>query len=76
MDAIVNLLSDSAVLPNFDVLLLSEVARGCDSWAGGSNGAAVIADHFEGLTNEKYYYAYSVEYVEVGSSSEGGGEDP
>lgn len=72
MEPILNLLSDATVLPAFDVLLLSEVARGCDSWAGGANGAAVIAEHFEELTKEKHYFAYSVEYVEVGSASEGG----
>ena len=67
LSPIISLLQ-STVLPDFDVLLLSEVARGCDNWAPTAgdmrSGAAAIAETFPG-----FYSAYSVEYVNVDSAS-------
>ena len=61
MDPITALLSNTDLLPPFDVLFMSEVARGCDAW-GGVSGTAEIASHWN------YNYAYAVEYVEVGAT--------
>lgn len=62
INALISLLHDTSVIPEFDVLLLSEVGRGCDAY-GGVNGAEEIAKSF-GM-----YWAYSVE-VRVGVKGE------
>jgi len=65
MGPIISLLNDTSVLPQFDVLLLTEVARGCDDWAekDPSSAAAKIAEAFG------YYYAFGVEYVAYNADS-------
>lgn len=65
LGAIVNLLQNRSVIPDFDVLVLSEVARGCQSWGGiNFSGADYLAKQL--LMN--YYYA--VEYVTVSQSTD------
>jgi endonuclease/exonuclease/phosphatase family metal-dependent hydrolase len=63
LDPIINLLSTPDAVPEFDILFISEVARGCDSWTGGASGAQEIAAHFG------FHFAYAVEYVEYNMAS-------
>eukprot|EP00164_Ancoracysta_twista_P000693 GFYU01000917.1.p1 GENE.GFYU01000917.1~~GFYU01000917.1.p1 ORF type:complete len:385 (+),score=82.75 GFYU01000917.1:41-1156(+) len=51
-------------VPMPDVLLLSEVSRGCGSGSDNINGARFLAE------NLKMSFAYAVEYVEVGRTTE------
>jgi len=69
LSPILALLSDVSLLPSFDILVLSEVSRGCDNWAEGANGAEAIQEHFESVYGAPYHYAYTVEYINVDSPS-------
>mmetsp|Transcript_20694 Transcript_20694/g.41399 ORF Transcript_20694/g.41399 Transcript_20694/m.41399 type:complete len:340 (+) Transcript_20694:114-1133(+) len=69
LEPIIDLLKSDA-LPDFDVLILSEVSRGCDGYGGGDvSGAAAIAAAFPG-----YWSAYAVEFVEYDAESTTTGE--
>eukprot|EP00756_Hemistasia_phaeocysticola_P059325 Hpha_TRINITY_DN36068_c0_g1::TRINITY_DN36068_c0_g1_i1::g.170890::m.170890 len=60
----------SAGLPSPDILVLSEVARGCKPWGGVNvSGAEVIAKAL-GMA----YWAYGVEYVDLDWSASQGSE--
>ena len=65
LQSIIDLLHDGSVVPEFDVLLLSEVGRGCDGYGGG-NGAEDIAKSFN------MFWVYAVEYVQVDAASQAG----
>lgn len=64
LDAIIKLLSNPLLVQSPDVLVLSEVGRGCESYGGVDlSGAAEIAK------NLNLNYVYAVEYVVVSESN-------
>ena len=66
LEGITNLLSSSNVPAKWDVLILSEVSRGCDRYSNSDNGALAIASSFG------FHWAYAVEYVSYNDASSSG----
>lgn len=65
LDPIISLLQNSNLIPIPDIITLSEVGRGCESYGGQNiSGALEIAKAFG------FYYTYAVEYVVVSESDD------